>query len=584
MDTNLKVTDEPAEVSFADLVSGDNVLNIPLFQRAYRWRGSHYDALWADIQEILDGTTAAQFLGVLVTVSHARQIGRPAIYDVVDGQQRLTTAYLTALAVAQCAVDNDHVDWGIEVARTYLLLRPFPLHPYNTKLVPASADRQQFSDIWERLRTTAEARKPNAWSAAGAPAPPPPFGQRKGSLQKQYSHVERLIRKVYDADGLEGLNRSLSIFVSCLSFVTISLRDPIVAPKIFERLNARGEHITTGDLVRNEIFSKVAADPALAQTIFSNHWEPFAKAFSSEGIDLDKILFPYGLTIDPNTTKADLFNTLRKKWAALQEPVQIIAHMQRFAPYFLALAAGKTFDGAPQFEAALLRLHRMNAPTSIYPFIMQLGVAVEDDKQVPEESAVEILLAVESFLFRRAICGLEPTGLHAVFKGMWGELQEKGLPFAGSSIVALISSRTTVPWPSDTAFSESILSGNLYGRGIRDFAIREYELACHGESPADAFTVEHILPQTITDEWSGFDPDQHKELIHTWGNLIPLTGTMNPGVGQACFAKKREKYCDSVFASAREIATRHPDWTPESIRERSRRIAAWAITRWPFRP
>jgi hypothetical protein len=581
MDVHLKVTDEPAEVSFADLVSGDNVLNIPLFQRAYRWKSANFDELWADVQAIIDENTSAQFLGVLVTVSQARQIGRPAIYDVVDGQQRLTTAYLTVLAVAQVAINNNQVDWGVEVARTYLLLRPFPLHPYNTKLIPASADRQQFSDVWERLRTTAEAKKASAWATAGAPAPPPPFGNKSGPMQRQYGYIERQVRKVFDTQGLPGLERLLSVFVSSLSFVTISLRDPIGAPKIFERLNARGERITTGDLVRNEIFSRVAADPSLAQTIFSNHWEPFAKPFSSGKIDLDKLLFPYGLIISPAITKADLFNALRKKWAALQEPIHIISDMQRYVPYFLALEAGTPLEPTSKFSKALIRLHLMNAPTSIYPFIMQLGVATVESQTVSEEDALDILLAVESFLFRRAICGLEPTGLHAVFKGMWTEIKDKGLPYTGSSVVAVIAARTTVPWPSDETFKENILTGNLYARTIRDYAIREYEFACHGESPEDAFTVEHILPQASTEDWAHFGL-QHSELLHTWGNLIPLTAVMNPGVGQGAFAAKRIKYADSVFASARKIANDHATWQPESIRERSRAIGDWAVNRWPY--
>ena len=38
MDSKLKVTDVPEEASFYDLVAGDNVLEIPLFQRPYMWK------------------------------------------------------------------------------------------------------------------------------------------------------------------------------------------------------------------------------------------------------------------------------------------------------------------------------------------------------------------------------------------------------------------------------------------------------------------------------------------------------------------------------------------------------------------
>ena len=66
MDAKLKVTTEQDESAFIDLVDGRNVLNIPLFQRSYRWTKKNLDQIDEDIQGILDGVSDSQFMGVLV--------------------------------------------------------------------------------------------------------------------------------------------------------------------------------------------------------------------------------------------------------------------------------------------------------------------------------------------------------------------------------------------------------------------------------------------------------------------------------------------------------------------------------------
>ena len=57
MDSKLKFTDVPEESNFYDLVAGDNVLEIPLFQRPYMWKQRHLKAFWEDVERLdfIDG-------------------------------------------------------------------------------------------------------------------------------------------------------------------------------------------------------------------------------------------------------------------------------------------------------------------------------------------------------------------------------------------------------------------------------------------------------------------------------------------------------------------------------------------------
>lgn len=583
MDVALKVTDQPQESAFFDLVGGDSVLSIPLFQRPYRWSERHLDWLLDDIAAIKDGAAKSCFLGVIVCVSRGALPGRAIPWEIVDGQQRLTSLYLLLLAAADVAARNGSYAWAAGVIGSYLLVRPLADNRTNTKLVPSFADRAQFKKIWDNLMSIAPlATHPTI--LANPPRPPAPSGGEDGALLKQFVRMKRKIGKIYDEQGQEAVERLVQIATGSLSVVSISLRDPLVAPKIFERLNNRAELVTVADLVRNEVFASASDDPTRAEQVFSNQWEPFSGIFSQIEKGLEKFLFPYGLIINRGVTKADLFATIRSHWKSLPSPEAVINDMRRYTGCFLALELDKRDLTLPdELCVRLTRLHKMGHPSSIYAFVMRLASAVSDSA-LDSATAAEVLDVIECFLFRRAICGIEPTGLHAVFKGLWPELDEgEGAPGVSAQTVReAISSKPTVAWPSNEEFAKAIQTGDLYHRKIVKYALREYEVSAEGESPLDDFQVEHICPQELTPSWDSLFGERHKELLHTWANMIPLTGRMNINSGQDDFEIKQREYENSIFATARGIASEYVSWTPVEVEARAAKIAAWAMNRWPF--
>ncbi|MEO6580109.1 MAG: DUF262 domain-containing protein, partial [Sphingomicrobium sp.] len=129
MEVGLRVTDAPEESCFSDLVSGDNVLAIPLFQRAYRWTQKHLGLLLEDIDAIRDDIASSVFLGVIVSYSRGTAPGRPVTWEIVDGQQRITTLYLLLMAAVEVAARKSEGEWAADVCGTYLLVRPLASNP-----------------------------------------------------------------------------------------------------------------------------------------------------------------------------------------------------------------------------------------------------------------------------------------------------------------------------------------------------------------------------------------------------------------------------------------------------------------------
>lgn len=284
--------------------------------------------------------------------------------------------------------------------------------------------------------------------------------------------------------------------------------------------------------------------------------------------------------------KADLFGALRKRWEQFSTPAEIIDDLEQYQPSYLALTAGVPYQTAhPSLRLCIDRIFRSGRPSSIYPFLLKLLRSFELGA-ISESSTIEVLDAIESFLFRRAVAGIEPTGLHAVFKGLWQELvgsheTELDQFLTAAKVRDAIVSKPTISWPNDNEFRVAVETGELYRRKIAGYAIREFEVSLKGETPSDKHQIEHIAPQTATDGWKAAIPEGYEKLVHTWGNLLPLTPTMNPSAGQSEFSVKREAYENSIFASARQVA-KAKNWDAETIKRRSKEIADWAIVRWPY--
>ena len=367
----------------------------------------------------------------------------------------------------------------------------------------------------------------------------------------------------------------VEIVTTRLSFVFINLKDPSIAPSIFESLNDAGVRITVSNLVRNEIFSRVSESPEKAIQVFHSKWEPFQGKFRER---FEDFFFPYGLTVDPNVKKATLFEQLRKRWGAESSPEEIIDDLDDAGNDFLwaATTLWKPQDTPVEIDKRFHRLRELGAPAATYPFLMQLARAVREDYGRANRF-IKTLDIVESFLVRRAMCGIEPTGLHAVFKGLWRD--SCGEPEA---VIESIKGKTTVPWPEDKEFFSAAYEGELYGKKGCKYVLFEYERSLDADLPENEPEIEHVMPVHISSSWK-IPAKTHQKWLDTWANLVVVSPGLNRSLKNGPFEDKRIRYAkESMFASPREIAGDFYDWNEESLKDRAKRLAEWAKERWRY--
>jgi hypothetical protein len=574
-----RLTNSSDETELGLLLSGDLVFSIPYFQRAYKWKPEKLRQLQEDILGIIDAE-GTHFLGAIIVYARRTNPADPDIYEIVDGQQRTTTVFVLLCAIVKTLCDAGLYDEASGLFLKYLAVgigREARLLS-NSKLHCCKEDRAQLNRVFESiLSDTGFVRHVSPFRYK----PLPSTGAPSGRLWNNYRIALRFLADQVRMERTARLQDFYRALLNSVSVVQIVVRNPVDGPKIFDSLNSRQEPITTGDLVRNEIFAKVAdEDPDLIEGIDHSFWQPFYVRFSEAENNLfDAYFFPYGLIQDPNVRKAEVFEKLRTQWKSLN-PAEIIEKLSEYQNAFLDAVRGSNLQQhSPRVAAAFRRLHEANAPGSTYPFVMQLSNAVKSGG-VTDAACIEVLLLVESFLVRRAICGHEPTGLHAVFKRLWQDCESHP---TRERVESAIKRHRTVVWPSDEDVSQAIRSRPLYNVSVTRYVLHEWNRSLGGDEPVLETWIEHVLPVVPSTEWdSAFSRDQHTGMHDLLANLILLSKEMNRELSNAGYEKKRPTYAeDSGFKATRKFAEAFPNWTPDAIQTRSEALAAWAVSRWP---
>ena len=566
-----KVTDNLNEMCFHDLFNPDHQIQIPLFQREYVWSDRQWRRMAEELDIIVNGEDSNRFLGAVIAVRREANPAMPQPFEIVDGQQRLSTLYLFVMAAIFVAAKNGDDEYARGLIQKYAIIH-WHNSGTNTKLIPSFADRNQFCKVYDALINTGTL---SDWLGHKVKLPHR-SGPESGRYYKQFQKIRKYLQNFYEDGGLESLNEILSAATTKLTFVFILLKDPSSATTVFEGLNDPGIPIGIGDLVRNEVFSKIANEPDRAQSVHEHTWLPFKNKL---GEGFDNYFFPYAIIREPNITKADLFRGLRKIWGEVSDPEEIIMALNDYTDPYLAIHNGTIpYSYSNAVRDLLKRLNNYKPPTSIYPFVMKVLKEYENENLV-ESIVIEALETIESFLVRRSICGIEPTGLLALFRTVWNVTN--GNP-TKDAITKAISKRGTVEWPDNERVRTQILSRSIYKAPICKYILREYEISQGSDIPKNDFWIEHILPQVHTLEWKKIVTEEdHKNLVDTIGNLIPLTEDMNREVSTSIYKNKRASFANnSVFASARNLAKNYDKWDRESIIHRSETIANWATERW----
>jgi hypothetical protein len=543
------------------LHSGDQYL-IPLFQRHYSWTKKHWDRLWADIRALEDAEADSQhFLGPLVCTPARAIPGEVPAFQLIDGQQRLTTLSILLAALRDVARERGFDSLADEIYEDYLVhKRKKGTDRY--KVLPRLHDRQPLERVIEGKsdRDLAEYGVFKAWRY---------FHRLVGTLDGE--DVERRLRDIFVV-----VSGRLSLVV-----ITIDQENPY---EIFESLNSTGLPLEESDLIRNFVFMQV---PLPDQSAFNReHWSPFEEIFKLNCPDAypppttfyRNYLMRNGMYSRRRSTFVDFKNEYRR---LEKNPTAQIEELARFAKLEVQLRSPQICDDA-EMRARLHQLEQLDITTA-YPLVMHLM-----DRQVigaiSREELLECLTDLSSFVLRRSICGDSTRAYGRWFTEAIKALGDK----PRDNLRAYLQHRG---WPDDGAFESRLVEFALYQRESKKcrLILEELERA-FGHKEQVGFgnlTIEHVMPQKITagskgSDWQaalGYDwKSEHRRWVHTIGNLT-LTG-YNTELSNRPFAEKKKALRESNVSLNRYFNDLD-QWDPDEIARRGKKLAAQIVGFWP---
>ena len=142
-----RLTTNSHETDIASLTSGDNIFSVPYFQRAYKWGLDRIKQLNHDILNIVDESVDRHFLGALIIHGRPNNPSDPNIFDVIDGQQRITTLFLYLAAIVKTLIKHKEYSKAASIFTKYLLISRRTNTPSNLKLHPCKEDRRLFNYV-----------------------------------------------------------------------------------------------------------------------------------------------------------------------------------------------------------------------------------------------------------------------------------------------------------------------------------------------------------------------------------------------------------------------------------------------------
>ena len=539
-----------------DFIGTNKVLfRIPVYQRNYDWSESNCNRLLDDIYGIMQSGDK-HFLGTIVFM--AAKSGGFALqeYIIIDGQQRLTTLMLIlkALSVVAESVGDDCYH---EIEEQYLHNK-YCDEEFKVKLKPIKSDNNQFLLLLED----------------------------KIDQMDEDTHIYHnfmLCKERFERWAEKGINPSQVLdALTKLEIVEIVLTkgedDPQV---IFESINSTGLELSNADLIRNYLLMN--ADDQ--EKLYENYWLYIEKTLRNkmDYSNLDAFFMQYIVykTSKPVNSR-QLYNSfvkLFKDSGYSQE--SILKELRYYAEIFGAFVYGSA-KYSERINRLLYRLRVLNQ-TTCYPFLLHV---FDDYHQgvIDEETVEKILQFILAYLLRRMVCGVPSNTLRGLFTYLYNRIfkvasNKQKYYETLNKFLFTVSSKDVIP--SAGEFERALQKANIYGNNaLCRFLLLDIENGDGKEIlQAENLTIEHIMPQTLSADWSHIRPEEHEEYLHTLGNLS-VTG-YNSELSNKSFAEKQDIIRENSKAVILNSDVLDKEsWNITTIQARAKRLAGIVMTRY----
>lgn len=535
---------------------------IPVYQRNYDWKKENCQQLLNDLIDVIETGRPSHFFGSIVASTEGDD------YIIIDGQQRLTTVSLLLLAlmnlITEEKVKHDSPRLADKIREEYLIDKWQP-DERKIKLKPVKNDMNAFNGLFD--------------------------------LKADYvldSNVTQNYLFFYEAiEASDVLADDLFEAVKKLVVIDITLEDGDDPQLVFESLNSTGLDLSEADKIRNYIL--MGLGQKLQERMYEQYWNKIEEQTDYQVSDFIRQYLTFKLGKWPNIN--GVYRAFKQYAIASNNATEsLLEDMLVHARYYSQIM--KASSGVFSIDAILKRLNLLEM-TVVNPFLFALLDRFNAGK-VSEDGLCFVLATIESYLFRRLVCEVPTGALNKIFATLnYDALRvveaEEEYPCA----VAYVLERKTSTgrFPNDQEFETCVRTRDFYNMRAKN-KIYCFNRLENGDSyevlnvpgmmaaKEHGLSVEHIMPQTLTESWKKELGADYAQIHETWKNRIAnLTLTAYNGkYSNRPFKEKlvmEDGFKESPLPLNRWIGQQEK-WTLVELETRNDIMVGRFMELWPF--
>lgn len=564
---------------------------VPFFQRGYVWDEDNWTTFWEHISEVLEraeqSAAAEHFIGTLITKRQAETKLGQAVYDLIDGQQRLTTIAIFLRAI------GDSASAAMPNLKTMITEHLWFRDAYDKsypRIVPSGYDKNYYDALMS------------------------------GNHMQGSSWDEHKLVRAYRffASRLEGFSDQRLDLLRLVMLERVPVICMMLAPdddeqEIFDTINALGVRLTTGELLKNYVFKEkgIQSDyEALWKSVFEANedqvefWSAEKTAGRVIRTNIEVLLYCYLIIKTGSDIRLESLFKEYKTWLggkSLEEKRSFLKELRQYAEIYFTFPSGDDLNQIEYKEEEKRFFHVVEnlVVTTIYPLVLYVykNVTAESDR-------LSLLGLLETYVVRRNVCRLTTKNYNSLFIQMIAKLEERRgrggvrVPTSLAEIIDEFEDPTNL-MPTDQAFADAFETEAISNQNAREilFLIALFHsstgLADVSRLCLRNYSVEHMMPTKWEENWSDRERDdlervKRNRAIKTLGNLTLVTKRLNSKMQNRAWKDEKGKGQGKTDVlrkhSSLQMTVEYLDktWSEPEISIRAKSLAADAKKMWPW--
>ncbi len=544
---------------------------IPIYQRPYQWTEENCEKLLDDLFfNYEDDRESDYFCGSLVLVKSDPN-SKTETYDIVDGQQRLSTFILLAKVLADLYNDCLSGTKNLERLQEGWKDRHTEKKLLSFNTIGSNAE-DDFAYALEHFNDSQASKNKN----------------NKNNYLKNAVCLKNYLEK----KEIKNINSFIEWLYSNVKFITIICPNIDKALRIFNVLNARGLPLNATDIFKGELLKELAKEEDQKKLV--SRWNALSQKCSDNDLTMETLFSWYLEYLEPKTSKEKMEKRLVTWFNILNKPpLEYLKGVEDFYNAYCEI-----------LEMQDRHAHLLSYKDDDYWHVILCASLLHHYSDQDIEALKELLV---KFYYQDWVAGQTKSTRSQTCCNIIIALKEKkSVRYIASIVVKKYLDDKNIT----QRFKENLQDSNLYTKfyytgktpkknsWVKPVLILvEYSMSDDPKPKRiqkDDYYIEHILPQqpSSSSQWvKDFSEEERELYTHSLANLTLLGGKKNITASNRDFKEKKEIYMGNAVKLGKDkrgrekpfkvmtcykmtidIAHKYTEWTPKSLEKRKEEL------------